>query len=661
MLAALLLAEGRVLSDSKLSELLWGERPPVTMNAQIYTYISRLRKRLGGAADFTRRGPGYLMELGAGAFDHQRFEALARAGRAALEACRYEEASSGLRDALACWRGPALGNVTEFLIDAHRYRLEEGRLAALDGRIEADLQLGKQDVLVPELTGLVAAHPLREGFRAQLMVALYRTNRQADALATFHEGRRVLAEQVGCDPGPGLARVYREVLADSPVLARRPRDLVSVPAQRRGPAMLPAGVPVLCGREEELARIDALLAVGRGVSSDRGRFPVLTGMAGTGKTALAVHAARGLAPEYVDGHLYADLGGTQSVPADPQDVLRGFLRALGVAESAIPVSLAEQTRLYWRELTGRRLLVVLDNAENERQLHALLPRTTECRAIVTSRYRLTAVDGGALIEVALPAEAQCLEMLGAVIGAGRVADEEDAARQIVRLCGRLPLAVGIVAARLAQRVHWPLGRMAARLACRHRLDELRTGMLDVRAGIRAGYARLDTREQLAFRRLSLLNVPDFPCWAVAVVLGVSYAVGEEVAERLVEERLLEVSRDGSQASRFRFHELVKLAGRELASEVDVAEERRAAFGRALDVWMSLADAAARPARSVRGDLTPKVVGLPQVSEVAASPASWFEAERGALRALARQAATLGMGTVAGRLCRAISELEIALD
>ncbi|GAA4548794.1 AfsR/SARP family transcriptional regulator [Amycolatopsis samaneae] len=659
MLAALLLADGRVLSDAQLSELLWGENPPATVNAQIYTYVSRLRKRLGDSAEFVRRAPGYLMKYERGEFDYHRFEAKVRVGREALDDQRFAEASTNLRAALACWRGPALSDATEFLVEAHRYRLEEARLAALDARIEADLQLDRQGELVPELTGLVAAHPLREHFRAQLMIALHRTDRQADALATFHEGRRILADQLGCDPGHDLTSAYRDVLADSPVPAQRSRPVVVAPMTpfRPGPAMLPAEAPVLCGREAELAAIDRLLTADRRVSLDHGRFPVLTGMAGVGKTALAVHAARELAPQYPDGQLYADLGGALSDPVEPAIVLHGFLRALGVGEAAIPESLSERIRLYWRELAGRRLLVVLDNAETEEQVHVLLPRGTQCRAIVTARPRMAALDGGVLIEVPLLPEDRCLEMLGAIIGADRVTEEPDAATRIVRLCGGLPLAVSIMGARLARRWHWSLGRMAARLSYRHRLDELQTGILDVRGGVRKGYARLDTREQLAFRRLALLNVPDFPCWAVAVVLGVPYAAGEEVAERLVDERLIEVSGDSSWPPRFRFHELVKLAGRELASEMDIAEERRAAFGRALDAWMLLADAARD--NTGYGEWGPKVVGLPSC-EVAASPASWFEAERGALRALARQAATLGLGTVAGKLSRAISELEVAV-
>jgi DNA-binding SARP family transcriptional activator len=660
-LAALLLDRERVLSDSELSALLWGDHPPTTLNAQIYTYISRLRKRLGGSVEIIRRASGYMLSIKAGEFDYEQFESWAKLGRTALEAHQYAEASASLHAALACWRGPVLGNVTDFLTYAHGFRLEETRLSTLDARIEADLQLGRHDALVPELTGLVAAYPLREGFRAQLMIALYRTNRRSDALATFHEARRVLAEQTGCDPGTHLAKVYAEVLSDSPALAWRPHhgDAGQVVVTRRRPSMLPAAAPVLLGRAAELGRIRSLLTDDSGSQHGPGRFPVLTGMAGIGKTALAVHAARELAQDYPDGQLYADLG-AESTSADPAVALHGFLRALGVAETAIPDSLHERSQRYWSELAGRRLLVVLDNVADEEQVYPLLPRGSDCRAIVTSRTRMAGLAGGTLVEVGLLTEAQCLETLAALVGADRVAEEPEAARQIVWLCGRHPLAVSIAGMRLAQRTYWRLDQMAARLADRHRLDELRIGSMDVRASILGSYARLDVRDQLAFRRLSLLNVPDFPVWTVAAVLDVSYQAGEAIVERLLDKRLIEVSitSSRSQPARFRLHKLVKLAGQGLASEVDTAEERQAAFHRVVNMWMSLADEAARrPAAFGQG--LRMVVDMPNC-EVPANPSTWFKSEHGTLRALASQAATLGLGTVAGRLLRMISDLERAL-
>ncbi|MEU8387326.1 AfsR/SARP family transcriptional regulator [Micromonospora sp. NPDC048842] len=212
VLAALLLARGRVVSDGRLADLLWGWSPPVTMGAQIYTYVSRLRKQLGGGAEIERRLPGYVIRTGGAQVDLVRFEDLAEQGRQSLQDGRYERASDCLWEALELWPGHALSNVTEHMAAVELPRLEELRTAAVENRVEADLMLGRHRELVAELTGLVADHPLRERMRAQLMTALCRNGRQAEALQIFHEGRRRLADELGVDPGAHITRTYQAVL-----------------------------------------------------------------------------------------------------------------------------------------------------------------------------------------------------------------------------------------------------------------------------------------------------------------------------------------------------------------------------------------------------------------------------------------------------------------
>lgn len=216
VLAALLLARGCMLSDSQLCSLLWGENPPATFNAQLYTYASRLRRHLGDEVSIVRKRPGYFIRIGPGRLDSEEFERLAKSGREALAAKRYEEAAPQLRQALALWRGPALANVTQSLVDSDARRLEEARLAVLEKRVEADLALGLHRHLVPELTGLVVEHPLHEVLRAQLMMALHRCDRQADALAVYQKGRQVLIEELGVYPGKVLTRTYQEILMANP-------------------------------------------------------------------------------------------------------------------------------------------------------------------------------------------------------------------------------------------------------------------------------------------------------------------------------------------------------------------------------------------------------------------------------------------------------------
>ena len=218
VLAALLLTRQQVLSDMQLGTLLWGSRPPATSEAQIYTYVSRLRRYLGDAVEITRRYPGYLMHVAAGSLDCDIFEEKAKRGRTALQEGHFEEAAWWLRSALSLWRGPALANVTEFMMDTERARLEEIRLAALEARIEADLALCRHSQLVPELTGLVSQFPLHERFRAQLMITLYRCGRQADALMVYEDGRRILAEELGVDPGALMRGAHQAVITADPRL-----------------------------------------------------------------------------------------------------------------------------------------------------------------------------------------------------------------------------------------------------------------------------------------------------------------------------------------------------------------------------------------------------------------------------------------------------------
>lgn len=335
VLAALLLARGRVVSDSRLNTLLWGWDPPATAGAQIYTYMSRLRKHLGDDVEIVRQQPGYLLRTGDSAIDLVAFEKLEREGRQALRAGAYEEAGELLGRALGLWRGPALANVTEHMHAEELQPLEEARTQTLEYRIEADLALGRHERVTGELSGLVARFPTRERLRAQLMTALYRCGRQADALNTYHEGRRVLAEQLGVDPGVALGDTYKAVLnGDLGLESPAPIGPVSRTAGASGggcvPAMLPPDIDDFTGRTAEAAALLAMLApagVEEGVWRPR-RF-LITGMAGIGKTALAVRVAHAAADRYPDGQLYADLREADGSPRDPADVLVRLLRALG--------------------------------------------------------------------------------------------------------------------------------------------------------------------------------------------------------------------------------------------------------------------------------------------------------------------------------------------
>ncbi|MDW5328078.1 AfsR/SARP family transcriptional regulator [Plantactinospora sp. KLBMP9567] len=583
VLAALLLARGRVVSDSRLAVVLWGDDPPVTAAAQIQTYVSRLRAKLAPDAEIVRQRPGYVLRVAPDRFDLVRFEQLAARGRDALAEGRPADAAEALRGALALWRGPALAGVTEYLSDAERPRLEEARLAALGDRIDAELALGQHGRLVVELTGLVAADPLREQLRGQLMLTLYRCGRQADALASYQDYRHLLAEELGIDPGRELQDLHKSILAaEASLTLPAPEARVTVrrtPAEPL-PARLPPDVADFTGRDREAAQVVALLRT-RPDNGGRRLACVIGGMAGLGKTALAIHVGHLLRSSYPDGQIYLDLRGAGPQPADPVDLLGTILRALGTEASEIPPSMADRVQLYQSRLAGRRVLVLLDNAASEQQVRPLLPESPTCAAMVTSRARLAALEGVPLIDLDVLEHQQALELLSKIVGAARVAAEPESAVRIVELCGHLPLGVRIAGARLTAKPHWRLARLADRLSSqRRRLDELRIGDLEVRASVALSLQGLGEPARRAFRLLALLDAPRFAIWTAAVLLDVTLATARELLEQLVDARLLDVVQvDGSSQARYFFHDLVRALALEQAADEETADERYAALDR----------------------------------------------------------------------------------
>ncbi|MGW7368134.1 BTAD domain-containing putative transcriptional regulator [Streptomyces sp. NPDC054841] len=579
VLATLLLARGRVVSDERLSSLLWGWEPPATRNAQIYTYVSRLRKLLGPSVELVRRSPGYQM-VGEGLrIDAEEFEQLGRRGQAALQERRYGSAAELLRSALDLWQGPALANVTPFLAEAELPRMDEARITALEHRIEADLALARHAQLVPELTGIVREFPVRERLRGQLMTALYRSGRQADALHVYHEGRGVLAEELGVDPGAGLNAVYQAALTGE--LGRLPEQgdapaQLGRPSPRRTaagdpPRMLPPTIDDFTGREVELAELRGLLtpsAEGAGPAFRPTRL-LISGMVGVGKTALAVHVAHAVADCFPDGQLYARLCRDDGTPKDPAQVLVQLLRALGETPPRVPETgdaaadpgrLDELVQLYRNRTADKRLLIVLDDAVSELQLDSLLPSSARSAVLVTSRAHLTAVPGSHTTALAPLGDDEAAALLIAVAGAERAAAEPAAFRQIARYCAGLPLAVRAAGARLAGRKHRSAARTARLLADpATRLQELRFGELDVHRSVLGALLGARPGTDRLMRRLAVLGDRAFPLAAGATVLGLPGPVAEEFLEELVDASLLNLAGiDTAGLPRYRCHALVRL-------------------------------------------------------------------------------------------------------
>ncbi|WP_367038760.1 BTAD domain-containing putative transcriptional regulator [Streptomyces sp. Je 1-332] len=669
LLAALLLEPGRVVSVEALIDAIWGERPPDTARSLIQSYVSALRRALPADAIETRP-PGYLIRADATLVDRVEFERLAAQGRQAAAEGDHGAAARLLGDALALWRGPALGGIGETL-RAMADQLDEARQAALEERIVAELaQTGRERELVAELTALVSTHPTRERLRGQLMLTLYRLGRQAEALAVYAEGRDVLTEELGIDPGPDLRRMYEAILradeellpatADSP--GPTPRDTAAIPVA----ALLPPTIGDFTGRDTQLADVRAAL------SGPRDAMPVvvLSGPGGVGKSTLGVRAAHQVAEAYPDGQLYGELRGATD-PVAPGEVLGRLLYALGADP---PDGDAERRDLFRSLVSGRRVLLVLDDAASESQVRPLLPGSATCGVLITARARLGALPCTHRTDLDVLDTEPGIELLGRVAGERHIRDEPDAARRIVELCGGLPLAIRIAGARLTTRRHWTARMLADRLADEHhRLDELAVGDLEVRAGLGMSYRALDAPARTALRRLGLLAAPDVAAWVVTALLDVPEAEADRVVEQLIDAQLLHCTGvDRAGQPRYRPHDLVRVYAAERADAEDPPAERAAAVGRALGAWLWLTGlaASATPSGAVElhrglldsstngpsaGSLRRLVrpVGPEATQRALADPAAWFEAEADAIAAAVERAAALDLHTLS---CEAAAAL-----
>ncbi|GLZ76435.1 regulatory protein AfsR [Actinorhabdospora filicis] len=544
VLAALLLAAGRPVTADRLIDHVWGAEPPATALATLRSYLSRLRSALGKDA-VVRHGDAYAVP--GAATDLAAFTALSAEASGTPAAARER-----LREALALWPGEALVGLPGRWAEGERARLAELRLSVLERRLALDLDLGDHSAALPELLALRAGHRYRESVAALLMRALYADGRRADALAVFGDIAGELSGELGLDVGPELFELQRRVLRDDPRL---------LPARDR-PAQLPADTADYTGRDAVVARLAAALG-------EPGAVAAVSGVPGVGKTALAVHVAHGLRERFPDGQLYVDLRGASAEPADPAKVLGAFLRALGRSDAAIPDDPEARAAAFRSDLDGRRVLLLLDNAANVAQVRPLLPGSPGNAVVVTSRTRLAGLAGTHLDLGVLTLD-ESADLLARICP--RVAEEPEAASELIAACGRLPLAVRIAAARLAARPGWSVRHLLTRLADeRRRLSELAVGDLDVGASIALSYGQLDAAHATAFRLLSLPAMPDLTIEEAAAVLGVDVYEAEDHAEHLVDLNLLSSPVPG----RYRFHDLLRLFGRRCAGD----GERREALHR----------------------------------------------------------------------------------
>jgi DNA-binding SARP family transcriptional activator len=640
VLATLLIRAHDVVLIEQLVFELWGDGPPKTAVTQVHRGVMRLRRAMGDddARVLVRASGGYRLAIAEGDLDAKVFTATAERGHLALRGGHLEQATELLDEALALWRGPALADAPETpLVIAEANRLAEQRLAAWDARVDADLELGRHATLISELQQHVAKHPLREQSWRQLMVALSRNGRQAEALQTFQRLRRILIDEVGVEPCAELQQLHRQLLAGEPA----PTSAKSSPPQQ-----LPAAA-ALVGRAAELDALDELL-LGGGPA-------VVAGVAGVGKTALALHWAHRQAHRFPDGQLYVNLRGYDTgPPAAASAVLAQLLHILGAAPDDIPADEDQRAAQYRTLLAGKRVLLLLDNASNPDQVRPLLPGPSGCATVITSRddlRGLTATHGVRRLSLAPLSHDDAVELLTGVLGADRAGTEFASVRELARLCGHLPLALRIIAANLAASPHRTVADQVSSLGD-DRLSTLAVaGDPDaaVRAAFDLSYAALPEPARAMFGLLGLVPGQDFGAAAAAALASITARQAAALLDELAAANMLE-PRTGD---RYVFHDLVRLYARERAGAELSETDQRQACQRLLSYYLEVAESAAK-------EISPQRARIPPAAEQVSRPElgyqhalSWLDTERDNLIAAIQHAAEQGFRPLAVRLAYAL--------
>jgi DNA-binding SARP family transcriptional activator len=645
ILAGLLLGANNPVSTSDLMTIVWGT-PSGGSRTALHALISRLRQMLGGRVPIHTVENGYLIDVAPGELDlHDFHDAIRHADQAAATGDVAAERRY-LSEAAALWRGPALAGVpSERLRKEHGAHLDEKRLWVLSRQIDLDIAAGRSAAVIGGLLSLVAQYPLNEGFAGQLMTALHRCSRRAEALAVYRNLRKDLVERAGIEPGVALTTLHSEILADKSVQAGAATVATSTPSTWD----LPVRAARITGREREIGDLVSWLA-----QPGPARRAVVSGMPGVGKSAVALEAAHQSRRHFPDGQWYVRHGSLDGV-------LRDVLSAAGVPADRIPREPHVRAEVLRTALNGRRVLLVVDGdarATGMAELFRLLPRTPGF-AVLTAGSGVVETSSDSLSVRLKPlAEDSVLELFSG--------QEPSVARQLARLCAGLPAALHVVRRLLAQPGESGAGLVDRLRDPRSRLEMLRADGTDVRAGFATRYASLAEPAQVAFRRIGLLPPMNFCEWSVGTVTGGDGTdlIGKLVAADLVEP--LAQSENGD--LRYRMHALVALYARELA-ENEPHEINRAAVRRLVDALLNIGTAVRRTTLWT-SETIPEQYSSPEalrtaVRGIAEDPVVWVHRHGALFLHTIRQARLLGWKAEAERLIdimvTTVSETELPVQ
>jgi tetratricopeptide (TPR) repeat protein/DNA-binding SARP family transcriptional activator len=641
LFAYLLLNASRPVAVDAAIDAMWGGAEPSTARNQISAAVGTIRREWArlGVPEAIAGGPfGYQARIEPERVDALAFEAGLR--QALGDEIAGPERAHRLRETLQGWGGPPLQDAAGAFVEVERARLTGLRLTAVEELAEVELSLGQAVDVVGRLTGLIHEHPLRERLRAQLMVALYRCGRTAEALEVFRSGRASLVAELGIEPGPELQSLHERILTRDPDLTPPPPLMAATGSgrTRQVPRQLPVPPPLFTGRSQELAELDKIHDASTVV------ITAIDGMAGVGKTALAVQAAHQMVERYPDGQLFVDLHGyTDGVaPVEPGAALDFLLRSLGVAGDRIPAELDARAALYRSRLADQRLVIVLDNAAAEAQVRPLLPGSPGCVVLITSRRRLAGLDQTHTLSLDTLPLPDAIALLRQTAGESRLAGQPQAVVvEFAELCGRLPLALRIAAARLRSHPAWDLGYLASRLRDQqHRLLELAAGPRSVTAALDLSYQDLDADLKRTYRRLGLHPGRDIDPYASAALLDATLHDAGRLLEQLLEAHLLQEPGPG----RYRFHDLTRAHAAHTAVRDEAEPDGEAALDRLLDYYRHTAaaamDAAYPDERDYRPRVPPAISPGPALSDPVAA-LEWLGSELPNLLAAAEYATDHG--------------------